>query len=369
MMKSLLFKPFVLDQLELANKICIAPMCQYAATLEGEIQFWHEQQWANYALSGAGLCIIEATAINPEGRISDADLGLWNDSQALKMQTVLSKISTISPMPFAIQLSHAGRKASVEAPWKNQDSTNADGGWQTVAPSSIPFLINGKTPSALGAEEIIKIKRDFVEAARRAIQVGFQLIEIHAAHGYLLHQFLSPLSNIREDEYGGSLENRCRLVLEIIQEIKQVLPKGFPLGIRISATDWMKNEGWDLESSIYLSAHLERLGIAYIHVSSGGLHRDQMIDVKPNYQVTFAQEIKAKVKVPIIAVGLITEPTQAEDILQKDQADAIAIARAIQYNPRWPWYAAEALGEEVTVAPQYLRCEPYGYRGRLFKPF
>ncbi|MCF8998814.1 NADH:flavin oxidoreductase/NADH oxidase [Acinetobacter nectaris] len=368
-MKPLLFKPLALDQLELANKICIAPMCQYAANFEGEIQFWHEQQWASYALSGAGLCIVEATAINPEGRISDADLGLWNDSQALKMQAVLSKISTISPMPFAIQLSHAGRKASVEAPWKNQDSMTVDRYWQTVTPSNIPFLSNDRMPSALGAEDIIKIKQDFIEAARRAVQVGFRLIEIHAAHGYLLHQFLSPLSNIREDKYGGSLENRCRLILEIIQEIKQVLPKGFPLGIRISATDWMKSEGWDLESSIYLSTHLERLGIAYIHVSSGGLHRDQTIDVNPNYQVPFAQAIKAKVNVPIIAVGLITEPTQAEDILQKDQADAIAIARAIQYNPRWSWYAAQALGEGVAVAPQYLRCEPYGHRGRLFKPF
>lgn len=203
-----------------------------------------------------GLCIVEATAINPEGRISDADLGLWNDSQALKMQAVLSKISTISPMPFAIQLSHAGRKASVEAPWKNQDSMTVDRYWQTVAPSNIPFLSNDRMPSALGAEDIIKIKQDFIEAARRAVQVGFRLIEVHAAHGYLLHQFLSPLSNIREDEYGGSLENRCRLALEIIQEIKQVLPKGFPLGIRISATDWMKNDGWGLESSIYLCQNI-----------------------------------------------------------------------------------------------------------------
>lgn len=359
---ALLFEPFKLGSLEMKNKIIIAPMCQYSADVEAEPTFWHAQQWANYAMSGAGLCIVEATAVSPEGRISDADLGLWNNHQRDHMQKLLQQLSQYSDMPFAIQLAHAGRKASVDKPWLNsaQLSPHTARGWHTVSASELPFRSSDHAPIALDVMEIEDIIDDFVYAAARAIKAGFAAIELHAAHGYLIHQFLSPLSNHRQDDYGGSLENRMRLCLEIFSAMKQHLPKDFPIGVRISAEDWVEG-GWDLSSSVVLSQQLEQLGAAYIHVSSGGLDAGQKIDIAANYQVPFAEEIKQHISIPVIAVGLITEAQQAEQILQQDQADAIAIARAILYDPRWPWHAAAELGAQVDAAPQYLRCQPHQY--------
>ncbi len=353
---SLLFQPIRFNRLKLNNRIIIAPMCQYSST-DGELSFWHEQQWASYALSGAGLCIIEATAISANGRISYADLGLWNDEHCQKIKHLLAKIKTISPTPFAIQLAHAGRKASCDTPWgerKAQYRPNETKGWQTVAPSAIPFLETETAPVALSLEDIKKIVADFVSAAKRSVEAGFELIELHAAHGYLLHQFLSPLSNSRNDQYGGSFQNRIRLTIEILEEIKKVIPTDYPVGIRISATDWVDG-GWDLEASIALAKAVDKLGVAYIHVSSGGLHKDQKIAVYPEYQVNFAHEIKKAVNTPVIAVGLITEAAQAERILQARQADAIGIARGILYDPRWPWHAAVELNQTIAIAPQYFR--------------
>jgi len=366
-----LFESLQLGSLNLRNKIIIAPMCQYSATDDGEITYWHEQQWANYALSGAGLCIIEASAVQAQGRISYADVGLWNDTQRDKIKALLDNIQQLSPMPFAIQLAHAGRKASTDKPWlgKGQIAPDHVHGWQTVAPSEIAFGAHDMLPHSLSIDEIKQIQADFAAAAVRAVDAGFQLIEVHAAHGYLLHQFLSPLSNQRTDEYGGSFENRIRMTLEVLQAIKTAVPQSFPVGVRISATDWMQpTASWDIESSIGLSLALQQLGAAYIHVSSGGLHELQDIKIGANYQVPFAEQIKSKVSIPVIAVGLITEPEQAEAILQNDQADAIALARAIQYDPRWPWHAAAALGVEIEISPQYLRCQPHGLK-QLFKPF
>ncbi|MBF7683202.1 NADH:flavin oxidoreductase/NADH oxidase [Acinetobacter sp. B5B] len=365
-----LFQSIAFDSLTLDNKIIIAPMCQYSAVDEGCLSYWHEQQWASYALSGAGLCIVEATAVHPAGRISYADLGLWNDDQAERMKALLHKIRAISPMPFAIQLAHAGRKASTELPWRGrgQIAKNDVLGWQTVAPSPIPFSADDAVPHELSIKEIKSIQQDFVAAAQRAVEAGFSLIELHAAHGYLLHQFLSPLSNHRTDEYGGSLENRVRMLLETFQAIKEVVPTHFPIGVRVSATDWMQVESWDTASTIYVSQVLQQLGAAYIHVSSGGLHEHQVIDVKENYQVPFAQSVKEAVHIPVIAVGLITAPQQAEDILKQQQADAIALGRVMQYNPRWPWHAAATLGAEMRISPQYMRCQPHGLKD-FFKPF
>lgn len=368
-----LFQPIQFGGLELSNKIIIAPMCQYSATEQGEVSYWHEQQWASYALSGAGLCIVEATAVQPQGRISFADLGLWNDQQRDQIKTLLNKVKSLSPMPFAVQLGHAGRKASTDKPWlgRGQFSPQDTHGWQTVAPSVIAFNEQDMQPHALTFEEIEQIKTDFAQAAVRAVEAGFDLIEVHAAHGYLLHQFMSPLSNQRQDQYGGSLENRIRFTLEVIQAIQAVVPVGYPVGVRISATDWMEYAGessWDLVSSLALAKQLEQLNVAYIHVSSGGLHARQEIDIEPNYQVGFAEAIKAEVKTPIIAVGLITEAQQAELIVRGGQADAIAVARAILYDPRWPWHAAAAFGVKMEVAPQYLRCQPHGFR-HLLQPF
>lgn len=365
-----LFENIQFDTLRLSNKIIIAPMCQYSATDQGEITYWHEQQWANYALSGAGLCIIEASAVQAAGRISYADVGLWNDNQRDQIKMLLNKIKHLSPVPFGIQLAHAGRKASTDKPWlgKGQIPPDHVHGWQTVAPSSIAFGEHDLAPHALTRDEIQQIQADFPASAVRAVEAGFKLIEIHAAHGYLLHQFLSPLSNLRDDEYGGSFENRIRMTLEVLQAVKAVVPEGFPVGVRISATDWMPTQSWDIESSVGLSQALEQLGAAYIHVSSGGLHVMQDIKVGANYQVPFAAQIKQNVSIPVIAVGLITEPDQAEAILQNDEADAIALARAMQYDPRWPWHAAAALGAEIEISPQYLRCQPHGLK-QLFKAF
>nr|WP_218954543.1 MULTISPECIES: NADH:flavin oxidoreductase/NADH oxidase [Acinetobacter] len=368
---TLLFQPIQFGSLQLANKIVIAPMCQYSANEQGELSYWHEQQWANYALSGAGMCIVEATAVQAEGRISYADLGLWNDMQRAQLKALLHKVKSLSPMPFAVQLAHAGRKASTDKPWqgKGQFSPSDAHGWQTVSASELPFQPHEHPPHALTQDEIQQVIADFASAAVRAVDAGFDLIEIHAAHGYLLHQFMSPLSNHRQDEYGGSLENRIRLTLEVFQAIQNAVPQGYPIGVRISATDWMDDaEGWNVESSVGLAKALEHLGAAYIHVSSGGLHVDQKIDLHAGYQTPFAHAIKQAVKIPVIAVGLITEAMQAEGILQYEQADAIAIARAILYDPRWPWHAAAELGEKIEIAPQYLRCQPHGFR-TLFAPF
>ena len=368
---AVLFESINFGSLNLSNKIVIAPMCQYSATENGEVTFWHEQQWANYALSGAGLCIIEATAVQPEGRISYADLGLWSDAQIEKIQTALAKVKSLSPMPFAIQLAHAGRKASSDKPWqaRGQLPPQHEHGWQTVSASQTPFQETDHVPHELSLSEIQKVIQDFAQSAKRAVQAGFDLIEIHAAHGYLLHQFMSPRSNHRTDEYGGSFENRIRLTLDVVRAIQAVVPKNYPVGIRISATDWLADtESWDLSSSLDLAERLDQLGLAYIHVSSGGLDVHQQIDVKANYQVPFSQAIKEKVKMPVIAVGLITEAQQAEEILDQGQADAIAIGRVITYNPRWPWHAAAQLGETMKISPQYLRSAP-AEQARLFQSF
>lgn len=372
--KSKLFEQIQFGALSLVNKIVIAPMCQYSATDQGEVTYWHEQQWGSYALSGAGLCIVEATAVQAQGRISYADLGLWNDTQRDQLKALINKIKTISPMPFAIQLAHAGRKASTEKPWlvksgKGQIAPEHEHGWQTVSASNIAFSRNDVLPHELSIAEIKQIQQDFAAAAIRAVEAGFSLIEIHAAHGYLLHQFMSPLSNHRQDEYGGSFANRIRFTLEVVQAIQQAVPQGFPVGIRISATDWMEAENsWDIASSIELSKALEQLGVAYIHVSSAGLHEKQNIKIGENYQVPFANAIKSQVNVPVIAVGLITEAEQAEQILQNGEADAIGLARAMLYDPRWPWHAAAKLGEKIEIAPQYLRCQPHGVKD-LFSAF
>lgn len=359
---SKLFTPGQFGNLQLENRIVIAPMCQYSAE-QGKATAWHRIHLGNLALSGAGLLIIEACAVEPQGRITPFDLGLWDDTTEAALADVLKDVRAYSPIPLGIQLSHAGRKASTDAPWRGSPVLSAEqGGWQTSAPSAIPFHKGNPAPQAITKDRIDEIKREFVESAKRADRLGFDLIEIHAAHGYLLHQFLSPLSNHRDDEYGGSLENRMRLVLEIFHEVRKVFPAEKAVGVRISATDWVEG-GWDLEQSVVLSKLLADAGSAYIHVSTGGLHPDQKISVGPNYQVPFAAKIKAAVAVPVIAVGMITDPQQAEDILTKGEADYIALARGVLYDPRWPWHAAAVLGDKVRAPNQYLRCEPHEVKG------
>lgn len=362
---SQLFSPISLGKLTLENRIAIAPMCQYSAD-HGNATAWHRIHLGHLALSGAGLLIIEAAAIEAAGRITPQDLGLWNDETEQALGSVLKDVRQHSSMPIGIQLAHAGRKASTDVPWRGGGFLQPEaGGWQTSAPSGVPFNQTDGTPVALTKARIEEIKQSFVDSAIRADRLGLDLIEVHAAHGYLLHQFLSPLSNQRDDVYGGSLENRMRLTLEIFREVRRVFPANKPVGVRISATDWVEG-GWDVEQSIALSQALEAEGCAYIHVSSGGLSPAQQIKVGPNYQVPFAAAIKKAVTIPVIAVGMITEPKQAEAVLVEQQADMVALARGMLYDPRWPWHAAAKLGAKVHAPEQYWRCEPHEVKG-LFK--
>ncbi len=358
-----LFSPIAFGPLSLSNRIVIAPMCQYSST-DGLANDWHRIHLGQLSQSGAGLLILEATAVLPEGRISWADLGLWDDATEAALASVLASVRQWSPMPLGIQLAHAGRKASTARPWDGGGAVAPSDphGWTPQAPSALPFAATDATPHALDLDGIDAVVEAFAAAARRAERIGLDLIEIHAAHGYLLHQFLSPLSNQREDEYGGSLENRLRLLVRVFDAVRAAVSERIAVGVRISATDWVEG-GWDLPQSLALAQVLDARGCQFLHVSSGGLDARQQIPVKPGYQVPFAEAIKAVVAMPVIAVGLITEPQQAETILKKHQADAIALARGILYDPRWPWHAAAALGDRLTPAPQYLRCEPHEARG------
>lgn len=358
---SKLFSPFKLGSLSLHNRIIVAPMCQYSS-VDGQSTDWHTMHLGSLALSGAGLLIIEATAVEAQGRITYGDLGLWSDETEQALSKTLAAIRPYSTMPIGIQLAHAGRKASCDLPWHGgKQIKSGKDSWQTIAPSAIPFAESDIAPQAMDLEKIQAIKEAFVASAKRAERLGFDLIELHAAHGYLLHQFLSPIANQREDAYGGSLENRMRLILEIFSALRSAVNKDIPIGIRISGTDWIEG-GWDIEQSMTLSNNLAALGCAYIHVSSGGLSPQQTIPVHPNYQVGLAEKVRTAVNIPVIAVGLITEPEQAEAIIAEERADLIALARAMLYNPRWPWHAAAKLGAKVDAPPQYWRSPPHGLK-------
>ena len=354
-----LFSSFTIGNLSLKNRIVIAPMCQYSAE-HGNATAWHTIHYGNLALSGAGLLIIEATAVEAAGRITPSDLGLWSDENEAALATMLAAVWRNSAMPMAIQLAHAGRKASSAAPWDGgQLLAPADGGWPTFAPSAIPHLPHETAPQALDDAGLQRVVQAFVAAAQRAHRLGFAAIEVHAAHGYLLHEFLSPLSNQRDDEYGGALENRLRFPLEVFDAVRAAVPATMAVGIRISASDWAEN-GWDIEQSVALAQALQQRDCAYIHVSSGGLAAQQQIPLAPNYQVPFAQRIRQATGLPTIAVGLITEPEQAEAIVVDGQADMVALARGMLYNPRWPWHAAAKLGGQVDAPKQYWRSPPRG---------
>jgi len=355
---SRLFQPLALGALHLENRIVIAPMCQYSAS-EGTPGDWHVIHLGQLALSGAGLLIIEAAAVSPEGRISPRDLGLYSDANEAGLARVLHAVRAHSPMPIALQLAHAGRKASVRVPWEGgqQIGPEEPGGWKTVSASALPFLDGTDAPIALDAAGLARVRGAFAQAARRAARLGLDGIEIHAAHGYLLHQFLSPLSNQRTDAYGGSLENRMRFPLEVFEAVRGAFPAERPVWVRLSASDWVEG-GWDVEQSVEFSRALAARGCAAIHVSSGGLSPAQAIALAPGYQVPFARRIRSAVELPTFAVGLITDPQQAEDILAAGDADAIALARAMLYDPRWPWHAAAQLGAQVRAPNQYLRSQP-----------
>ena len=364
-----LFTPWAIGPLALPNRIVVAPMCQYSAT-DGSAADWHLIHLGHLALSGAGLLILEATAVEADGRITPGCLGLYSDANEAALARVLDGVRAHGSMPLAIQLAHAGRKASGRVPWQGgaQIPLTEAGSWRAWAPSALAHIAGEDAPAALDRAGLARVRNAFVQAAQRAARIDLQGVEIHAAHGYLLHQFLSPIANQRTDEYGGSLANRMRFPLEVFSAVRDAFPAERPVWARVSATDWVDGSGWDAEGAIAFAHELKARGCAAIHVSSGGVSPQQKIPVGPGYQVHLATQVKQAVGLPTIAVGLITEPEQAEAVVATGQADAVALARAMLYDPRWPWHAAAKLGAQVTAPPQYWRSQPREFKD-LFAGF
>ena len=357
-MSSTLFSPIELRGLRLANRIVVSPMCQYSAD-QGAMTDWHLAHLGQLAVGGAGALFCEATAVSPEGRISDRCPGLWDDRTEAALRRTAAFCEQWGNTPFGIQLAHAGRKGSTRAPWAgNPVLKPEDGGWPVIGPSPLPFAEYSPTPQEMDTADMARVRDAFVAAARRADRLGAQIAELHAAHGYLLQQFLSPVSNRRGDGYGGSLASRMRYPLEVFAAVRAAWPADKPLGVRISAIDWL-DEGWQLADSLVLAAELERIGCDFIDVSSGGASPKAKVAAGPGYQVPFAAAIKAPATtMKVIAVGQITQARQAETIVRSGQADMVALARGMLYDPRWVWHAAQELGAEAAYPPQYARCHP-----------
>lgn len=352
-MDTLLFSPLTLRELTFPNRIFVSPMCQYSSR-DGFPTDWHLVHLGSRAVGGAGLVMTEATAVSPEGRISPDDAGLWSDEHAAAYRPIVDFIAAQGAVP-GIQIAHAGRKASTDAPWRGARAVPPEsGGWQPEAPSALALSPEHPAPRALETEEVARLPDQFAATARRALDSGFQVAELHMAHGYLLHEFLSPLSNHREDGYGGSLVNRMRAPLEVAAAVRAEWPEHWPVFVRISASDWVEG-GWEIEQSIAFARELKKLGIDLVDASSGGLVPNAKIPVGPGYQVEFAARIRAETGLPTAAVGLLTDPFQAEQILRTGQADAVLLARELLRDPYWPRRAARELGEDIPFPPQYER--------------
>ena len=352
-----LFSPFSLRKLELPNRIVISPMGQYSADTQGRATDWHLVHLGGLALSGAGLLFTEATAVEAEGRISPHDLGIWSDDQIEPMRRVVDFCRQHGRTKLGMQLYHAGRKGSVSVAWEGQKPMSAEqGGWTIWAPSALAHP-DRSVPTALDKTGIKRVIAAFAAAACRADAVGFDILELHGAHGYLLHSFLSPFGNQRDDEYGGSRDGRMRMALEVFDAVRAVWPENKPIGMRLSATDWAEG-GWTLDDSVVLASRLREHGCDYITASSGGVTAEQKLKIHPGYQVPFAERIRRESAIPTMAVGLITEPAQAEEILASEKADMVALARGMLFNPRWPWLAATELGGRAFYPKQYERSQP-----------
>ncbi len=357
-MPSHLFSPIRIRSLELANRIVVAPMCQYSAD-DGDMNDWHLMHLGQFAVSGAALVFVEATGVEAAGRISPGCVGLYSDANEAAMGRVVEFFRDYGNARIGIQLAHAGRKASTSVPWRGHAplADNDPSAWRTSAPSACPFADGWPTPVALDDAGLERVKQAFVDAASRAARIGFDAIEIHSAHGYLLHEFLSPLSNRRNDAYGGSLENRLRFPLEVFEAVRDAFPDDLPVGIRVSATDGVEG-GWDLESTVAFAQALAGRGCDFIDVSSGGNSPDQQIAAGPGYQTAFAGSVRRATRLTTIAVGQITDARQAETIIASGQADMVALARGMLYDPHWAWHAAEVLGAEAAFPSQYKRAHP-----------
>lgn len=352
---SKLFSPLKIRDVELKNRIAVSPMCQYSSE-DGMPTDWHLVHLGSRAVGGAALVIAEATAVSPEGRISPDDAGIWDEKHVIANTRITSFINSQNAVP-GIQLAHAGRKASTYSPWKGSGKVNEnEGGWQTIAPSAIPFAENYPMPKEMSKDDIQMVIDQFRKAAERSVKAGFKVIEIHMAHGYLMHEFLSPKSNQRKDEYGGKLENRCRLSIEVAKAVREVIPGGMPLFVRISATDWI-NDGWDIEQSVQLCKWLKETGVDLIDCSSGGNINKVSIPAGPGYQIPFSEKIKKEAGILTSGVGLITSPEQAEQIIKNGQADLVELARQMLRDPYWPLHAAKQLNVDVYWPNQYLRAK------------
>ncbi len=350
-----LFEPLKIKSIQLKNRIGVSPMCMYSSK-DGFANNWHLVHLGTRATGGAGLVISEAAAVSPEARITPDDLGIWKDAHVEKLKEITAFLEGQGSVP-GIQLAHAGRKASTTNPWKGgKFLSEEEGGWQPVAPSAIPFYEENPAPIELDSAGIEKVISDFREASKRALSAGFKVVEIHAAHGYLLHEFLSPLSNQRKDEYGGSFENRSRLLLEVTRAVREVWPEDLPLFVRISATDWAAG-GWNEKESVELAKLLKEEGVDLIDCSSGGLVPNVSIPVQKKYQVPFSEKLKSEAGILTAAVGLITTPQEAEEVLEKEQADIILLGREMLRNPYFPLEAAAELGAAIDWPNQYLRAK------------
>jgi 2,4-dienoyl-CoA reductase-like NADH-dependent reductase (Old Yellow Enzyme family) len=352
---SKLFSTLRLREIEFKNRVFVSPMCQYSS-VNGLPNDWHLVHLGSRATGGAALVMVEATAVSPEGRISPADTGIWSDAHTEAFKPIAAFIKSQGAVP-AIQLAHAGRKASTDVPWRGgKPLTESEGGWQTLAPSSLPFADGYGMPREMTRQELEQVASQFVEATRRSLDAGFEVIELHMAHGYLMHEFLSPLANYREDEYGGAFDSRTRFPLRIAADVRRQIPESLPLFVRISASDWAEG-GWDLPQSIEFSQRLKEVGVDLIDCSSGGLVPGVKIPVAPGYQVPFATAIRREVKIATGAVGMITEARQAEQIIENGEADAVFLARAMLRDPYWALHAAKELGADVAWPEQYLRAK------------
>ena len=353
-MASALFSPITLAGMEFANRIHVAPMCQYSA-VDGCASDWHMTHLGMLANSGAGLLVIEATAVEAIGRISHGDLGLYDDACEAALKRVVDHCRNIGTARLGIQIAHAGRKASQQRPWEGGAALTPDAApWPTIGPSAIPYADDWHTPTAMDPADIDRVTKAHVAAAERALRIGLDEAEIHCAHGYLLHEFCSPLSNQRNDAYGGTLENRLRLPLEIASAVHAVWPKDKPLGMRITGSDWAQG-GMQIEDAVVLAGRLKEIGLDFVCVSSGGLVPHQTIKIEPGYQVQFAERVKKETGIATRAVGLIAEPHQAEEIIASGKADMVALARGFLDHPHWGWMAARTLGAQVAQPDQYLR--------------
>ena len=357
-MTSPLFAPIALRGLTLANRITVSPMCQYNSD-DGCANDWHLMHLGSMSLGGAALVMTEMTNVTPRGRITSRCAGMWSDANEAAMKRVIDFCRRYGVAKHGLQIAHAGRKGPTTPPAQGGKPIRPDeeGGWIAEAPSAVPFAADWPVPEAMSKARLQSLLGEFVAAVGRAERIGYDLVEVHAGHGYLVHQFLSPLSNTRTDEYGGSLENRMRFPLELFAAMRAAWPSDKPMGIRVSATDWMEG-GWTPEETVVLARELAKLGCDYLDVSSGGLDPRAKIPLAPGYQVPFSEKVRKETGMPTMTVGLVTDPAQANDIVASGKADMVALGRGAMWDPRFAWHAAEALGAEAQYAPKMMACHP-----------